>query len=212
MSKKSNLPAAVHDHFRKANALHGYVEKSLGEASKHALETGQELLLAKKAVPHGSWEAECERLFDGSLRTAQFYMSFAKDASKLKSATPVALLLDNTLVGAAKAARDAVRPKPPPKPKPAPEPEPEEPDDEPEEGYDEPPWDDSPKKAKAPKTPPRQFDRSHWLKQWDNSIGPLCRLVDKIAENVGESHCPSHDAIQSQLQAATDEITEWMGK
>ncbi len=118
MSKKSNLPIEVHDHFRKANILHTYVQKSLGEATKHALETGQELLATKSVIPHGGWETECERLFDGSLRTAQFYMTFAKDFGQLKSAQKSALLmLEGSLDGAAKAARNAVKP-PPPKPDP----------------------------------------------------------------------------------------------
>lgn len=120
MPTKSNLPAEVHDHFRKANLLHGYVEKSLGEARQHALETGQELLAAKQVIPHGSWEDECARLFDGSPRAARFYMTFARDFGKLKSATKIAILmLEGTLVGAAKAARDAAaKPKPSTKPKP----------------------------------------------------------------------------------------------
>lgn len=108
---KSTLPIEVHDHFRKANVLHGYVQNSLGEASKHAIETGQELLAAKSSVPHGSWEDECNRLFDGSLRTAQFYMQFARDFAKLKNAEKSALLmLEGTLDGAAKAARKAANP------------------------------------------------------------------------------------------------------
>jgi len=105
---KSNLPAEVHDHFQKANLLHGYVEDSFMETTKHALETGRELLAAKEAVPHKGWESACKRLFDGSLRTAQFYMQFAKNISALK-AHPGALLLDGTLKGAANAAKEAVK-------------------------------------------------------------------------------------------------------
>ena len=128
---KPNLPAAVHDHFRKANILHTYVQKELGEATKHALEIGQELQAAKKTIPHGSWEDECKRLFDGSPRTAQFYMQFAKDVSTLpKAQASAVLLLEGTLDGAAKAAKKAATPKPsPPKKKKAPPPEPDEPID-----------------------------------------------------------------------------------
>ena len=111
MSKKSNLPIEVHDHFRKANILHTYVLKDLAEASTHALETGQELLAAKKTIPHGGWETECKRLFDASLRTAQFYMTFAKDMTALpKAQNSAILMLEGTLDGAAKAARKAARP------------------------------------------------------------------------------------------------------
>lgn len=117
MAKKSNLPAAVHDHFRKANILHTYVQKELGEAAKHALEIGIHLLAAKKAVPHGSWEPECERLFDGSPRTARFYMAFTRDFGKLKTAEKSAvLMLEGTLDGAAKAAKRAANPKTNPEP------------------------------------------------------------------------------------------------
>jgi hypothetical protein len=103
--------------------LHKYVTTELGEASQHALETGQELLAAKKTVPHGRWETECKRLFDGSLRTAQFYMAFTRDFGKLKSAQKSALLmLEGTLDGAAKAAKKAAKPKPsPPKRQPDPD-------------------------------------------------------------------------------------------
>lgn len=124
MPKKPNLPMVVHDHFRKANKLHTYVEKELGEARNHALEIGAELLAAKKAVPHREWETECKRLFDGSLRSARFYMAFARDFGKLKTAGKAAvLMLEGTLEGAAKAAR-AANPKPPSKPKSPPPPVP----------------------------------------------------------------------------------------
>ena len=111
MPKEAQLPAEVTDHFSKANVLHTYVQQNLGEATKHALETGRELLAAKAAIPHGSWEEKCERLFDGSLRTAQFYMKFAKDFGALPKAQKSAvLLLEGTLDGAAKAARKAAKP------------------------------------------------------------------------------------------------------
>lgn len=129
MAKKPNLPSVVHGHFQKANKLHGYVEKELGEATKHALEIGQELSTAKKAIPHGSWESECKRLFDGSPRTARFYMSFHKDFGKLsKTAGSAVLMLEGTLDGAAKAAKKATKPKPP-KPAGGSPPEPDEPID-----------------------------------------------------------------------------------
>jgi hypothetical protein len=138
MAKKSNMPAVVHDHFRKANKLHTYVQEELGGATKHALEIGIHLLAAKKAVPHGSWEAECDRLFDGSLRTAQFYMQFTRDFGKIKTAEKSALLmLEGSLKGAAEADRRLVRPAKP-KPKPAtPPPEPDEPIDVESEPVDE---------------------------------------------------------------------------
>ena len=114
MAKKESLPIEVHDHFRKANKLHGYVEKALGEATKHALEIGQELLAAKATIPHGSWESECDRLFDGSSSNARFYMQFAKNMEALpKRQQSSVLFLEGTLKGAADAAKKAAGKKPP---------------------------------------------------------------------------------------------------
>lgn len=106
MPKKTTLPIEAHAHFRKANELHKYVTRDLAEATKHALETGHELLAAKQTIPHGSWESECTRLFDGSLRTAQFYMQFAKHMDALpKAQSSRILFLEETLEGAAKVAK-----------------------------------------------------------------------------------------------------------
>ena len=58
--------------------------------------------------------------------------------------------------------------------------------------------------------PPRQFDNSYWLKQWEQAIGPMVRLVDKLAGNVGQSKCKSHKAVQSFLNKATEELERWM--
>jgi hypothetical protein len=119
MNKQLALPKEVHDHFRKANVLHKYVQDELGEATTHALETGEHLLAAKATIPHGSWESECDRLFDGSARTARFYMQFAKNMEALpKRQKSAVLLLEGTLTGAAKAAKQAAKPKPPKDPPP----------------------------------------------------------------------------------------------
>ncbi len=235
MTNNQTLPIEVHEHFRKANVLHTYVQKDLGEASKHALETGQELLAAKATVPHGRWENECERLFDGSLRTAQFYMQFTRDFGKLKSAQKSALLmLEGTLDGAAKAAKKAANPKPTVA-------QVQDAVDEPQQG---PPWADAVEKAdggqptaaqvqeavfdahmreedappladkpsKPPrKKPPKVLDKKAYYKQWDHAIGPLMRVLDKIANGVGEKHGPSHKAILGHLDICTEEMQEWMG-
>ncbi len=120
---KSNLPIEVHDHFSKANLLHGYFVKSLVESKEHALEIGQELLAAKAALPHGRWEPECERLFHGSLRNARFYMSFAKDMLAIpQNGRAAVLLLESTLQGAAKTAKQVANKDAPPKPKRSPPP------------------------------------------------------------------------------------------
>jgi len=67
-------------------------------------------------------------------------------------------------------------------------------------------------KPPAPaKQPPKQLDRSAWYKQWDGAVGPLVRIVDKIAAGVGESKCESHRVVQEHLEIATQEMLEWMG-
>ena len=69
-----------------------------------------------------------------------------------------------------------------------------------------------PRKGKgAPAGPPKQYDRSAWFKQWEQAIGPVVRLVDKIAGEVGERHDPHQEAIQRALNAATEDMAEWMG-
>ena len=59
--------------------------------------------------------------------------------------------------------------------------------------------------------PPKQYPRSHWFKQWEMSIGPLVRLVDKIAGAVGEKQTVHHDAVQAKLNDATVQMMKWMG-
>jgi len=63
------------------------------------------------------------------------------------------------------------------------------------------------KKAK----PPRKLDRAGYYKQWTAAMKPLVSLADKIADGVGEVDCQSHETIQGQLEAATEEMMEWLG-
>jgi ParB-like chromosome segregation protein Spo0J len=67
----------------------------------------------------------------------------------------------------------------------------------------------NPKRAKK-KSVEKLYDRSYWFKQWEQSIGPLCRLVDKIAENVGDADSELHTLVQDHLNDATDAMAEWM--
>lgn len=229
MPKKTTLPIEAHAHFRKANELHKYVTRDLAEATKHALETGHELLAAKQTIPHGSWESECTRLFDGSLRTAQFYMQFAKHMDALpKAQSSRILFLEETLEGAAKVAKRLAKCEDTQKLTVEQAPEPEEeiketvsvggavvhdvlthspspppPFDSTEEFIEKP---EKPKKN----GPSKQYDRSFWLKQWETQIGPLVRLVDKIAHEVGEANSPLHERVQQHLEDATLEMTGWM--
>jgi hypothetical protein len=64
--------------------------------------------------------------------------------------------------------------------------------------------------CKTPKLE-KQYDRSYWYMQWNASIGPLCRLVDKIGNNVGEMHGARHKGVHKALETATQNMIEWMG-
>lgn len=55
-------------------------------------------------------------------------------------------------------------------------------------------------------------DGTYWLKQWNRNMGPLVRLVDKIASNVGESKSKSHKTVLAELESATKEMMDWMDK
>lgn len=68
------------------------------------------------------------------------------------------------------------------------------------------------KSQSAPKAskPPKKLDRRAYYKQWDSSIGPLVRLVTKIAEGVGELNGPDHKKVKKGLSAATLAMVDWM--
>ena len=65
-------------------------------------------------------------------------------------------------------------------------------------------------KPSKPK-PPKRLDKKAYYQQWDQAIGKLLRLVDRIADGVGEKHGGSHDAVHDHLNNATDAMVEWMG-
>ncbi|WP_455387592.1 hypothetical protein [Petrachloros mirabilis] len=229
---KTNLPAEVHDHFRKANKLHEYIEKSFGETLNYAFDLGNELLAAKGATPHGSWEKECDRLFVGKSRTARFYMEFSRNWALIpkRQRLPISML-ECTLTGAAKAAKKTAAElggKQPPKRRKPPEEEVidvefEEIDGEPRTtpGEDtestrtsEDSFSRSPRSGKekpAASKPPKKLDKPALYKEWDRAIGPICRLVDRIANDVGQKNCQSHKTIVGQLDACTEEMQEWLG-
>lgn len=68
-----------------------------------------------------------------------------------------------------------------------------------------------PTAEKKPDKPPKQYDRSFWYKQWNTSIGPLVRLVDKIARELNEMHGARHKGVKEGLDLATRNMIEWMG-
>ena len=62
----------------------------------------------------------------------------------------------------------------------------------------------------AGQPPAKKYDQSFWYKQWDQAIGPVTRLVDKIAENVGETNGTHHKCVHDHLELAEEEMAEWM--
>ena len=223
MAKKSNLPIEAHDHFRKANALHECAEKNFVQFANYAFEAGQELMLAKASTPHGGWEIECKRLFNGSLSTAKFYMQFSKHWGAISNRQRSAiLLLESSLDGAAKAAKKAAQPGPVPHPPQEPElssspppisgvvvePEPD-PEPFPIKAVEpcglivEPPTNGNGK-------PPKQYEPSEWFKQWKQGIKPMVKFVDKMAEGLGQEKTAHHKAVQVHLQHATYAVMEWL--
>lgn len=58
--------------------------------------------------------------------------------------------------------------------------------------------------------PPKKNSRADWYKEWNSAIGPLVRLVDKIANALGEQG-ESQKVVQDHLNVATEEMQEWLG-
>ena len=168
---------------------------------------------AKDSLEHGEWMTFVETHYIVDHKTVTRWMQFHANVPESKLGTVPNLAAGVKMLEAPKPPKPKP-PKTPPKPTSAP---PIASDDETE--Y-EPDWDaeaqetaptapGSPPKTNG--TPPKQYARAEWYKQWDNAIGPLVRLVNKIANGVGERHDPHHEAIQEQLNYATEEMIKWMG-
>ena len=172
MASKQTLPVEIHDHFRKATILDGYAMEHASETLKYALQVGEELLAAKALIPHGGWVDACKRLFEPSLRKAEGYMRLSRNMNALpKSQKAAILFLENTLEGAAKAAKKAAKPDPP-------KPDPDEPidaefepADEPEEDAEEAPLPDDPEEESI-----QDIVANH-----NKAIESFCRSVRKLA-------------------------------
>jgi hypothetical protein len=68
-----------------ANEHHRGVERSLGSALDHAIQSGEHLIAAKEQVSRGEWIAWVEKHFEGSLETAQVYMRLARNQENLNT-------------------------------------------------------------------------------------------------------------------------------
>ena len=179
----------------------------------------------KDQAGHGNFGGMVERYFDFSHQTANVYMRLHKDLGHLSNSQRARILEEaNSIRGVQKLLAGPKESPPSPRPKP----------DQPEviDAAPVPPsnqtthvdadtWDDpletpeppefQPEKPKSNGTPPRQLDRPAYYKQWDQAIGPLVRLVDKIAAGVGESGSHEHKLVQDRLNLATETMIEWMG-
>lgn len=65
---------------------HDAAERAEAGAAHYAIQAGRLLMEAKELVPHGGWQDWLERNFSGSRRTAQVYMSLARDPAKAQHA------------------------------------------------------------------------------------------------------------------------------
>jgi hypothetical protein len=69
-----------------------------------------------------------------------------------------------------------------------------------------------PAKGKGKGTPPVSGpDTKALYKEWDRAIGPLVRLVDRIAGQVNGKQNKHHKCVQEHLNYATEEMMEWLG-
>ena len=211
------------------NASHRECLRAGNEAIHFAYETGGLLTDVKKLLKLvnggpslGDWQSQ---FLTFGQRTAQVYMKLHKDLRELPKAQRSALFDASKSIDSL--AKQFANSKPKPKPAPAaapstpnrggPEPvndptKPQSPGDYAEPAEDE--TDDTPAVASRPTTkkatqPPKQIERSGWFKQWDTAIGPLVRLVDKIADGVGEKGA-KQKAVHKHLHAATAAMMEWM--
>jgi hypothetical protein len=67
------------------------------------------------------------------------------------------------------------------------------------------------KATKADSPPVSDPDCKALYKEWERAIGPLVRLVDRIAGQVNGKRGEHHKTVQEHLNAATEEMIEWMG-
>jgi hypothetical protein len=65
-------------------------------------------------------------------------------------------------------------------------------------------------KSKAGKPAVSGPDCKALYKEWDRAIGPLVRLVDRIAGQVNEKNCEHHKTVHEHLNCATEEMMEWL--
>ncbi len=84
-SGKTNRVDVLRMFAAKANEEHRAVEAAVGRAKRanaegveHAVRAGGILIVAKKAVGHGTWMSWTEENFDGSHRTVNLYMHLAE--------------------------------------------------------------------------------------------------------------------------------------
>jgi len=212
--------------------LAGAIRKEGVSHAKAGLELGRLLMEARDLCgePFKDWvEKECgcsirsayrymeiHREFGDCATVAQLELGAMYELTKSDRAKKKALkLADKGVTVTQSVAKKLVaesKPDPPPPPREPASPKPKkgkkakpEPDTPPEE------FAEKPDRKKSNGKPPKQYDRSYWYKQWDQGIGPIVRLVDKIADGVSEKDGSHHEAIQDLLAQATDEMVEWMG-
>ena len=212
------------------NANHRECLKAGNATIQYAIQAGGLLTKVKALVPHGEFQKWVDQFCDFSYDVAAGYMRLQKELGTFSKVERAQLLTDATSITSLK---KLLKPRenatsapktPPPSGKRDSEPVtdcgPSPPANQTSHIDDatwtdpldtpEPPVMTSPP-AKPNGTPPRQLDRPAYYKQWDQMIGPIVRLVDKIALGVGETGCHDHKLVQDRLNLATETMMEWMG-
>lgn len=75
----------LHALAKRINAAHAAFEEGMRRSLMHAVEAGENLILAKEHVERGRWPEWIEKNFSSSYRTARVYMAVAKRRAELDS-------------------------------------------------------------------------------------------------------------------------------
>lgn len=67
------------------------------------------------------------------------------------------------------------------------------------------------KTASAKRPPVTKADPKALWKEWDHAIGPLVRVVERIATQVNQRNGEHHKTVREHLDVASEEMAEWLG-
>jgi len=205
--------------------------KTFNDLARRAADKGAETLsliwkagetakLAKSTIPHGEWLKFVDQYYDVSHDTVRRWVKFHETVPESKLRSVRNLTAGLKMLDAPKQSASAPRHREQNKHVASDSSDGHPSADTPgEDGRTEPDGQDAqeptptpPRSGKAKRgAPSPKLDKEAYYKQWEASIGPLVRLVDKIANGTGSTRDPYCVAIHEALQTATDNMAEWMG-